>query len=95
MAMSQAAEPPMSHAYFEAIPEPVFEELIVDLRREGRAIEFGLEEVKRCGPKCCEPAAVIDYDQFLRAQRDPEIKAMLQEAIEEGERVVREGRRHW
>lgn len=40
-------------------------------------------------------AAEIDIDQLRAAERDPQIRAMLKEAMEEGERVVREGRRHW
>jgi hypothetical protein len=42
-----------------------------------------------------EPAAEIELEQLRAAERNPEIKAFVQEAIAEGERVVREGRRHW
>ncbi len=41
------------------------------------------------------PAAKIALDDLQEARRDPLIKNLLKEAIAEGERVKREGRRHW
>jgi hypothetical protein len=38
---------------------------------------------------------VIDYDEFMEAQRDPRVIARLRAARREGERVEREGRKRW
>ncbi len=88
--MTEAVESPTSHVYFEAIPEFALEEMVADLRGEGRAIEFGLKETGCCG---CLP--VIDYDEYLEAQRDERVIALLKRAKEVGARVEREGRRRW
>jgi hypothetical protein len=41
------------------------------------------------------PAAEIELEDLQNARRDPVIKQLLSEAADEGERIKREGRKHW
>ncbi len=42
-----------------------------------------------------EPAVEIELDDLLRAQSDPRVKALLEDAVAEGARLEREGRIRW
>lgn len=46
-------------------------------------------------PPAFEPAAVIELEELRAAERDPRVKARLKKAVEEGERIEREGRGPW
>jgi hypothetical protein len=42
-----------------------------------------------------KPAVEIELDDLLRAQSDPRVKALLEDAVAEGARLEREGRIRW
>jgi hypothetical protein len=42
-----------------------------------------------------EPAVEIELEDFQRAQSNPRVKALIEDAVAEGDRLEREGRIRW